>query len=220
MGTFLVDENRMFNPKFIAAELQAALHHVHHDDPDVAKAEEFQSRQTDGARSDDEDGFSCLRIGPDHGVIPDSKGLDQGELVVGKIVAGVEFAGRTDPGRAQASVGVNAKNLNAGAAVAVAFPAGRGGGVIDVGFEGASISNLKVVDTLTHGYNFQAQLMSGNPGIGEEGHLAQIAGKVGSADTHTVSADQCLSRARSRRVGEIDHRDDLWLGEFNCFHGI
>ena len=82
------------------------------------------------------------------------------------------------------------------------------------------ITQDKVVDTLTHGYNFQAQLMSGNPGIGEEGHLAQIAGKVGSADAHTVSADQCLSRARSRRVGEIDHRDDLWLGEFNCFHGI
>ena len=112
-------EDAGFDAEIISAEIEAALHHVHHDDVHaVHQFEEFQTREADGTRADDEHGFAGFGIASLHGVVADGEGLDEGELIVTKVVSGVELAGGHDEGAlAQSAVVVDADDLHARAAV-------------------------------------------------------------------------------------------------------
>lgn len=119
MGAVHVELNAVFDAEVFGAEVEAALDHVHDDDVDIGhEFEEFETREADGAGSDDEDGFAGLRVAALDGVVADGEGLDEGEFVVGKIVADVEFVGGDGPiGFAQSARAVDSDDLDAGAAV-------------------------------------------------------------------------------------------------------
>ena len=86
---------------------------------------------------------------------------------------------------------MNPEDLNSGAAIAVSLGARRRGGIIDIGFEGALVANLKVSPTIAQCEDLQPQLMPGNTGVGKEGHLAEVTREISSADAHPVRTHEC-----------------------------
>ena len=202
------------------AEGEAALDHVHHDHVEVHEFQELQAGEADRSRADDEDGFTGLRVAALDGVVADGEGLDEGELVVGKVVSGVEFPGRANPGIAQAAVGVDAEDLHAGAAVRRALAAGGGVRVVDVGLQRALVAGLHVRHVRADREHFEAEFMAGDARVGKERHLSEVAREIGPADAHAMSADEGLARARSGWLGKLDDVDFLRLGELDRFHRI
>ena len=163
-------EDALFNTEVFGAEIESPLHHVHDDHIDaVQEFEEFETSEADGTGTDDEDGFARLRIAALHGVVANRQGLDEGELVVGKVFAGMEFArGNDERAFAKPAVVMDADDLDAGAAVGVAFFRGRGFGVVDVGLERAFVAGFDIGHALTDGDDFESEFMSRGSWIGEE----------------------------------------------------
>jgi hypothetical protein len=61
-----------------------------------------------------------------------------------------------------------------------------------VGFHTATISWLHMGDLAADLEDFNAELMSGNTGIAEKRHFAQVAGKVRAAYPNAMYLDKCL----------------------------
>lgn len=102
----------------VVDEVEAGLDAIEDDDVEVEEFEEFEAGEADGSCADDEGGFSGLGVSAVDGVFADGEGFDEGELVVGEVVSGVEFACGDGPcGGAEAAIGVDAEDLDAGAAV-------------------------------------------------------------------------------------------------------
>lgn len=104
-------------------KLKARGLQIHHDEVEVGnELEKFEAGEADGAGADDEDGVSGLGVSALNGVVSDGEGFDEGELIVGKGVAGVEFAGGNGPeALAEAAGLMDADDLQAGTTVGVAF---------------------------------------------------------------------------------------------------
>ena len=198
------------------------MYHVHDDDVDaIHELEEFQAGKSDGAGTDDEDGFTGLGVAALHGVVADGEGLDEGEFIVGKVVAGVDFMGGDDPvGFAESAVVMHADDLDTGAAVEVSFLRGGSGGVVDVGFERAFVAGFHMGDIFADGDDLQAEFVAGGAGVVEKGKLAEVAGKVGAADTHAVGADEGFVRPGVFGVGDLDGGDFFGGGEFDGVHVV
>ncbi len=123
MGTIGFGEDTVFDAEVFGAEIESALNHVHDDHVDsFHEFQEFKTSEADRARADDEDGFTGFRVAALDGVVTNGEGLDEGELVVREIVAGMKLAGRHDEcAFAEAAVVVHTDDLDAGAAVGVTF---------------------------------------------------------------------------------------------------
>jgi hypothetical protein len=177
-------------------EVEAALHAVEHDDAQIHQLEEFEAGEADGARADDEHGFAGLRVAALHRVAADGERFDERELVVAEVVADMEFARGHDPcGLAQAAIDVDAEHLHTGAAVGCAFAAGRGGGIVDVGFQRAAVAGLELGDSFARFEDLESEFVAGDAWIGKKRHLAQITGQIRTADAHAVRAHQRLAGA-------------------------
>ncbi len=220
MGTIGFGEDTGFNAEVFGAEIESALNHVHDDDVDAFhEFEELQASKADGTCADDEDRFAGFWIAALDSVVTDCEGFDQGELIVGKIVAGMELVSGDNEGAfTEATVVVNADDLNAGTAVGVAFFRGRGFGIVEVRFERAFIAGFYVDDAFANGNDFQAKLMTGSTGIGEEREFTEVAGEIGATDTHAVGADDSFTGCWVFLVRTIDDGDEFWFGEFDGVH--
>jgi len=196
------------------------LDSVHDDDIDLGhEFEEFETGEADGASADDEDGFAGLGFAALDGVVADGEGFDEGELVVGEFVSGMEFVSGDEPvGFAESAGAVDADDLDSGAAVRMAALGGGGSGVVDVRLERAFIASFYVGDAFADSDDFEAEFMAGCAGIGEERELAEVAGEVGAADAHAMRADQCLACLWGGLAGEIDGVNGFWRCEFDGEH--
>ncbi len=220
VGAVPVELDPVFDAEVFGTEVEAGLNHVHDDDLDAGhELEELEAREADGAGTDDEDRFAGLGIPALDGVVADSEGLDEGELVVGKRVAGMELARGDDPvGLAESSGSVDADDLDAGAAVGRSFLGGAGVGIVDVGLERAFVTGLDVGDAFTDGDHFESEFVTRGAGVGEEGKFAEVAGEVGATDAHAMGADQCLSGAWCFGIRDVNGGDFFNVGEFDGKH--
>ncbi len=154
MRAVSLGENAVGDAEMFRAEIESALDHVHDDDFDLGhQFEKFQTSETDRASADGHGvRFAGLWVGALHGVIADGEGLDQGELVIAEVIAGMEFTGGDNKSSlTQAATVVDADNLHAGAAIREAFFRRHGIGVVHVGFQRALISGFDVRDITADG---------------------------------------------------------------------
>ena len=77
------NDDRVLDAEVFAAEIQAALDHVHDDGFHIHQLEELKAGEADRAGADDQHGFARLRVGALDGVVADGEGFDQRELVIG-----------------------------------------------------------------------------------------------------------------------------------------
>jgi len=217
MGAVPLEWEAIFDAEVFGAEIEAALNHVHDDDGDLGhEFEEFEAGEADGTGSDHEDRFAGLWIAALDGVVADGEGFDEGELVVGKVVAGVEFAGGDGPvGLAKSPGAVNANDLDAGAAVGGTFERGAGVGVVEVGLERALIAGFEVGDSIADRDHFESEFVSRSAGVGEEGEFTKVAREVGAADSHTMGADEGFTGSGGFDIRNVDGGDFLNVGEFD-----
>lgn len=72
-----VELDAVFDAEVFGAKVEAALNHVHDDDLDVRhEFEELKTGESDGSGSDDEDGFTGLRVTAFDSVKADSEGFN------------------------------------------------------------------------------------------------------------------------------------------------
>ena len=104
----------------------------------------------------------------------------------------------------KASVAMHAQGLIVMTTIGVPPATGVAVLAIQVGLDAAPISGTHVRDPVTDAYHFDAQFMPWNPGVGKEGHLAQVTSEVGAANAHLMDADHGLTRAGSGGFIDID----------------
>ncbi len=217
VGSVRLEWDAVFDAEVLGAEVEAALDHVHDDDLDVGhEFEELKAGETDGAGTDDEDGFAGLRVAAFDSVEADSEGFNEGEFVVRKVVSRVELAGGNDPVCLTKSTGaVNADDLDAGAAIGGSFLGGAGIGIVDVGFKGAFVAGLDVGDAFADGDDFESEFVSRGAGVGEEREFSEVTGEIGAADAHAMGANEGLTGAGCGGIGKVDGGDFFNVGEFD-----
>ena len=91
---------------------------------------------------------------------------------------------------------------------------------IDVRLNGATITHLDVRDSRPHHQHLHPKLMTGNAGITEERHLAEITGKIGATDTDAMNAHQGFTGGRSSSFRNVDKAKGERFFELNGFHEI
>ncbi len=177
VGAVGFGEDTVGDTEVFGAEIEAALDHIHDDDIDsYHEFEEFEAGEADGTGTDDQHCFAGLRVAALHGMVADGEGLDEGELIVGEVVARVELAGGDDEGSlAQAAIVVDADYLHARAAVRVTFLRGGGCGIVKIRFERAFVAGLDVGDAFADGYDFEPEFMAGGARVGEERKFSEVA---------------------------------------------
>ena len=200
----------MLHAHDLAAEVEALLVHVEHDDLGAGQLGEFQRGQADGAGADDQARFVGLEAGAIDGVTADGQRLHQGELLEGELARDVQLAGRHEEARPQAAVAMDAERLVLLAAVGVAAAAGVALLAVDVRLDRAAIARPDVGHARADGEHLDAQLVARDARIAEEGHLAEVAADVGAADADPVDADQGLARAGLLRGGDVDAFPVSW----------
>ncbi len=117
-------------------------------------------------------------------------------------------------GFAKSSALVNTNYGNIRTCVGVTFFRGDGLGVVEVRFQGAFVAWLHVGDAFADGDDFESEFVSGCAGVGEEGELSEVTGKVGAANSHAMGADENFSRSGCFNVGKINGVDLFDVGEF------
>jgi hypothetical protein len=88
--------------------------------------------------------------------------------------------------------------------------------IVDVGLKGAFVPYLNVGYPFANGYHFKAKFVSRRARVVKKRKLSEVAGKVGSANTHAMSFDESFTGAGSFFVSDIDRADFFWIGEFDC----
>lgn len=162
----------------------------------LGEMSKFEDRQTDGACSDDEHILAGLNGGALDGMAADGERLDKGELIVIEGVAGMQFVGRQQQGLPHPSVHMHAENAETFTAVAAALKAGVAGATVQVRFDRTTISRFNLSDAGAGADHLNAQLVSENARVVNEGHLSQIAGDVGAADANGSNRDEGLAWSR------------------------
>jgi len=87
----------VLDAEFVFAEVETVLREVDDDDGEVHELEELKGGEADGARADDHGGIPGLGIATLHSVVADGEGLDEGQFVVGEVIAGMKFVGWDEP---------------------------------------------------------------------------------------------------------------------------
>ena len=116
----------------------------------------------------------------------------------------MEFASWDRVVSPKASVAMHAQGLVVMTTIGVTPATGMAVLAIQVGLDAAPISGTHVRDPVADAHHFDAQFMPRNPRVGEEGHLAQVAAEVGTANAHLMDANHSLTRAGSRRFVDVD----------------
>src|SRR5436190_17745296 len=111
----------------------------------------------------------------------------------------MELVGADEEALAHAAVDHDADHLEGGAAIARALAARDAVTTIHVRLNGAAVAWLNVHDVRTHLEDFDAQLVTRNPRILEERHLAEVAADIRAADADAMHADQGFAGARRGR---------------------
>jgi len=209
-------ENGVRDAEVFRAEVETVLGKVNDEDFEVHQFEELQTSQANGAGPDDHDGFTGLRVAAFDGVVADGESFHESEFVVGKVIAGMKLVSGNGPvGFAKSAALVNSNYGNVRAGIGVTFFGGNRIRVVEVRFERAFVSGLHVGDSFADRDDFQAEFMSGSTGVGKEGELAEVAGKVGAADSHAVSSDESFSRSGCFDIGKINGVDFFDVSEFD-----
>ena len=146
---------------------------------------------------------------PIYGVAANGQRLDEGELFKGELAASMEFVSRQDQSLTHAAIAMHAQHLECLTAVRASLFAGMTMTAVQVGLDGAVITDLKMIDTFSDGQHLDPELMPQDARELNEGHLSQIAADIGAADTNGADGYQSLT---CRRWG--------WLGGFDPFKGL
>jgi hypothetical protein len=100
---------------------------------------------------------------------------------------------------------MDSKGLVVMTAVGVTPSTGMAPLAVEIGFHAAPVSDGHPGHTLTDSHNLDAQFVSGNPGIGKERHLPQVASEVGAADADLMDTDHCFAQSGIRGRFDVDH---------------
>jgi hypothetical protein len=148
----------------------------------------------------------------------DRQGFHQGQLVKGKLAGRMQLAGGQHEPLAKPTVHHHAQDFQLLAAIAVAAPARITALAIHVGLHRTALAGNHVRHARPDCQHFHAQLVTRNPWIREERHLAQVTRIVGAANAHAMHSNQRLLRPGRGRFLELNGTKLLRLLELQCFH--
>lgn len=106
MGAILLRLDLVMDAKLVLTEIESVLGEVDDDGFNIHELEELKAGEADGARADHHDCFTWLRISTFYSVVTDGEGLDEGELIIGEFVSGMEFVSGDDPVRLAKAAGL------------------------------------------------------------------------------------------------------------------
>jgi hypothetical protein len=116
----------------------------------------------------------------------------------------MELAGRYGIEPAEAPIAMDTEGLVVVAAVGVSPTTGMAALAVEIGLHAAAVPGTNLGDTLAHRDHLDTQFVTGDPGIGIEGHLAQVASEVRTADTDLVDANDGFSGAGRGGFVDVD----------------
>jgi hypothetical protein len=87
------------------------------------------------------------------------------------------------------------------------------GAAVEVGLDGATVTDLEMRNAFTDGEDFDAELMPEDARKLDEGHLAEVAAEVGAADADGTDGDEDGMRPWSFRCGECGPSEGFGGGE-------
>ena len=117
-----------------------------------------------------------------------------------------------------ATVFVHTNHLETFAAISRSLSARIAFATVHVRLDGAAITWLYVFHIVANRHHLNAQFVTGNDGVSEERHFAEIAGDVRAANPHAMHLHQCLARPGLRRFIDIGMHKMLGLIEYDGFH--
>jgi len=130
----------------------------------------------------------------------------------------MHFAGREKNTVGEAAVAHDAEGLVVFAAIGEAAAAGVAFLAVEVRFDGAAVTRADMAYVFTDGNNLDAEFVSWDPGVGEEGHFAEVAAEVGATDPHAVDADEDFVGSGRGGFGDVDEFEVFGFGELDRFH--
>jgi hypothetical protein len=214
-------------PRRFATEREAGLVDVHDHADRAGHLDKLNHRQPDRTRADDQHVLAGAHPGPVHRVAADGEGFHQRQLFKAERPRNMQLARRQQHALAHATVTHHPERLMLFATVGQSPPAGVTALAVDVRFDRTAVARPDVLHPGAHRENLDAELMSRNPWIRIERHLAEVTTVVGAADTDPVDADQGLARAGAAGSGISRGRKDSGFSscrafmvqdvELNCF---
>jgi hypothetical protein len=105
------------------------------------------------------------------------------------------------------------------AAIGVAATAGVTLLAVDVGLDGAAIARLDVGHVFADFENLDPEFVTGDAGVGKEGHFAEVAPEIGAADSDAIDADEDIIWPRGAGIVDVDDVEVFGFGELDGFHG-
>ena len=173
--------------------------------------------EADGARADDEYRLPELYPGPFHGVLADTQGFDERELIACERVRFEELVHGQGEAFAHAAVGVHAEADQCLATIRSTRPAGRAGAAGEVRFDGAAVADFQSVVARRERFDFDGEFVAEDAGVGEERLPAREGVKVRAADANAEYADERVAR-RDDGVGHVRRDEVPGLAEADLEH--
>ena len=206
--------------QFVAHKCEPLFIEIKNDHPRAGDAGEFNHGQTDRPSTEHENIFSRLRLGTIHSVASNGERFDQRELFKSELSGKMKLARGNIEEWAKPAIAMNAECLMILAAIRVSSTTRVAVLAVDVRLNGAAVAGLDVCYAITHGDNFHAQLVPGNPRIGEERHLAEVAAVIRAADADSMYAHARFALTGRREFGRLDNLKIPWLNKLDRSHVV
>src|SRR6266508_5207711 len=132
----------------------------------------------------------------------------------------MQLAGGQNHPFTHSAIAHHAERFVALATIGVAATASVALQAIEVGLNGTTVAWFDVRDALADLNHLDSQFVSGNAGITEERHLAEVATDVRAANPDAMNTDERLVWPGRRRIREVDGTEALRFFEKNGFHAL
>jgi hypothetical protein len=113
---------------------------------------------------------------------------------------------------------VYAQDLQVHTAIACSATARKAALAIDVWLDGTTVARFDVPHPLANFDDLHTQLVPWDPRVAVKGHLAEVAGNVGAADSYAMDADERFAGIGTRRLRDVDPLEFAGLFELNGVH--
>ena len=131
----------------------------------------LQHAQTDGTCADDEHMIVSLWLAAIDCMAADSERLHQRQLLIRKIIGGMQLLRWQNDLRSQSAITMDTENLQGFTAIRASALTGRTGAAVQIRLHGAAIANADMGYFIRYGEDFHAEFMSENTRVLDEGHL-------------------------------------------------
>ena len=179
-------------------QLESGEQRIDDQHPRAALSGDDQDGLPDGTGAEDDDLVTRRQPRATDGVLGDRQRLTEDRDVWGQVAGRVQVGRRQRDALTQAAVYLDPDGLHAGAAVALAAPAGEARPARDDGLDRDTLAEGESTDALSKRLDDAHELVALGAGVVHVGVVAQVEVQVRSAQPDDLDADDGLAGSRDR----------------------